>query len=273
MLKQYTWGSWPRRVLAYGGAMLVCAGSAMAQAPVVRITTSLSPDGPVYRSPVELVITVESSQPLTGARLLLAAPEGLKLQALPDSAAAGTKPSTGGTHLLLPLHAFAGRTSRAIIVTPDVGKLRRATYRVLADVYAADSAGRPPLALAHEPIPIAVVPQIALASYLWLGLVGILIGYLIRLVIKVLGAVPAPLPAPPETNDPTTGPITRFVTRHYYFTDFTVTCVMGVLLMLLLLKDAHLPDNAGSWYGAMILGFSLGLLTNSDLVTKFRLPG
>jgi hypothetical protein len=42
--------------------------------------------------------------------------------------------------------------------------------------------------------------------------------------------------------------------------------------MLALIKNGHPHDSAAQWYGALIGGVALGLLTNSELITKIPVP-
>jgi hypothetical protein len=67
-----------------------------------------------------------------------------------------------------------------------------------------------------------------------------------------------------------TGPITGFVMRHYYTVDGTVTLVLGILALLGLSAHGRPPESTAWWGAALTLGVGLGLLTNSELITKVR---
>jgi hypothetical protein len=112
--------------------------------------------------------------------------------------------------------------------------------------------------------------RISNCSYIVWGLIAIIIGYGIRLILKAQQAVPAPLPAPALPAPPPGGPITRFVTKYYYPVDCTLTVIIGILALLVLLKDNHVPDTTLYWYSALGAGVALGALTNSELITKVR---
>jgi hypothetical protein len=99
------------------------------------------------------------------------------------------------------------------------------------------------------------------------GFCGIALGYLVRLVMKVEAKLPQPSPAPEKSED-VTGPVTSFVARNYYKVDFALTLLLGNLVLLALSHSYHPPSKAADVPGALIFGFSLGLLTNSDLITR-----
>jgi hypothetical protein len=117
---------------------------------------------------------------------------------------------------------------------------------------------------------VTLRPEQSLAAYLGLGALGILVGYLLRVLMKVLSTTTAPAPDPTADPPPVLGPIGRFVASHYYQVDCLVTLVLGLAALLFLVKDGHLPDNGVVWYGALLMGLALGLLTNSELITKLR---
>ena len=110
--------------------------------------------------------------------------------------------------------------------------------------------------------------QLSTATYLILGGLGIATGYSLRLLVKVLSAVPAPQPALGPADGE--GPITSFVIGHYYAVDFIVTLVLGFLALFALMQGARPPQVASAWPHAITLGASLGLLTNSELITRLR---
>jgi hypothetical protein len=116
---------------------------------------------------------------------------------------------------------------------------------------------------------------ISLIPYFVLGLLGIGTGYLARLVVDSLNSLPKPvLPAaaaaPAGGGIPNLGWFTEFMKENYYLMDFGVTVVLGFLALTALVKDNHPPESAMYWYSALGLGFGIGLLTNSDLVTRLR---
>ena len=96
-----------------------------------------------------------------------------------------------------------------------------------------------------------------------------------RLVVDSLNALPKPvLPAAAAAGvgggAPDLGWVSTFIKTHYYLMDFLVTLILGFLALVALVKDNHAPDSGLYWYSALGLGFGIGLLTNSDLVTRLR---
>jgi hypothetical protein len=129
--------------------------------------------------------------------------------------------------------------------------------------------------LASSSYPFQYGSGICLTVYFLLGVLGIGIGYIARLVVDTLNALPKPVlkTAPTITQGqvvPTPGKITGFIKDHYYSMDFLVTLVLGFLALVALVKDNHAPDTGLYWYSALGLGFGIGLLTNSDLITRLR---
>jgi hypothetical protein len=116
---------------------------------------------------------------------------------------------------------------------------------------------------------------LSLMYYFILGILGIAIGYSARLVVDSLNALPKPvLPAAAAAGvgggAPDLGWVSTFIKTHYYLMDFLVTLILGFLALVALVKDNHAPDSGLYWYSALGLGFGIGLLTNSDLVTRLR---
>ena len=54
------------------------------------------------------------------------------------------------------------------------------------------------------------------------------------------------------------------------FMDFQVTQLLGFVFLASLVKDNHAPDTGMYWYSSLVLGFGIGLLTNSDLIMRLR---
>ena len=233
--------------------------------PVVKVSAVQSPDGTLRRDPVQIVVTVESNQPLSGATLRLSAPAGLALREVGE---ATTKNGAPSSVLVTSLGTFAGSTSRSIMVDAASADLRQGSYRLLLDVLATDSTGRPRQQLAHDSITIAILPQIPTPIFLTIAMLAAVIGYALRIAVKVLSSVSPGQPL--MEGNPKPGWLTQLVTLHYYRVDLAVTLVIAFFALLALIKDGHPPDSGATWYGAAGIGVGLGLLTNSELVT--RLP-
>lgn len=87
------------------------------------------------------------------------------------------------------------------------------------------------------------------------------------MLVEILKTVPAPSADPPEG---TVGPITRFVQQYHYLVDFGVTLAMGFIVMVALLTDGRPPEAGRMWPGALATGVGLGLLANSELITRIK---
>jgi hypothetical protein len=256
----------------------------------VRATTTLTPDGVVRNAPVQVTVTLDASAPVVGATLVVVAPLGVTLR---TADGAGTRTSVRQTVgasadvVTIALPEFDRRLVRTFTMQAAGAGDVRGAYRVMVEVTGKDGAGRNVL-LAQDAVAVTLAPTVPVERYLLLGIVGILFGFGVRLVMKARDSIPVaqqPLPAPPAfpaapaaqaapVNDGTTlGPIGTWLASkpaHFYSVDCLVTLVLGFGALLALLSAGHVPDTAAQWYGALLLGFALGLLTNSELVT--RLP-
>jgi len=129
--------------------------------------------------------------------------------------------------------------------------------------------------LASVSYPFGYGAGISLSWYFVFGAAGIAMGYAARLVIDSLNSLPKPVisaaaVSPGGGTTPDLGRFTDFIKHHYYLMDFLVTLVLGFLALVALVKDNHAPDTGLYWYSASALGFGVGLLTNSDLITRLR---
>lgn len=154
-------------------------------------------------------------------------------------------------------------------------KLTPGDHVISADLSLSGAAGG--TTVASDSVTLKYSRRVRFSSYLIWGLVGVALGYVLRLLTKVLASIPMPSPAPPDPNagqnNPivaATGEITKFVQKHYYLVEFTVTCVLGFLALLALAKSGMAPDGAAYWNGALLLGVSLGFLTNTDLILRIK---
>ena len=241
------------------------------QAPKVTLTLQMSPEATFRRRPLMLTCALETAQTLAGARLTLTVPPGLRVEAVggdstqPGSPAGGGRDS-GRIETVIP--SFSGHYTVSYLLTGAADDVARGQYPLNVRL-THDSAGVTTV-LASGATIITMSPEQRLRCYLFFGALGIAVGYVLRLLIRVLSTTPAPSPAPPQAPATALGPITTYVNAHYYQVDFIVTLVLGLAAMLFLIKDGHLPADGVSWYGAGLLGLALGLLTNSELVTKLR---
>jgi len=129
--------------------------------------------------------------------------------------------------------------------------------------------------VASSVLPFEYHSGISLWLYFTVGLAGIALGYVVRLIVDSLNNLPRPVitvaaAGPGGAVVPNLGRFTDFIKNHYYFMDFLVTFVLGFLALVALVKDNHTPDSGLYWYSAFGFGFGIGLLTNSDLITRLR---
>lgn len=101
--------------------------------------------------------------------------------------------------------------------------------------------------------------------YLVYGVLGIVVGYIVRYLVNLLKKS-TPKQRALAANDQPTIP-----EEYFYLIDGAVTVVLGFLVLASMIKLGWPPEQACSWYGAVLVGVALGFLTNSDLMTK--LPG
>lgn len=113
-------------------------------------------------------------------------------------------------------------------------------------------------------------PGLPVCIYLLVGVAGIAIGYVVRMLVLTLKAVEPQVEA--EKLATSEGPkgLRKFVLQYYWWVDFSVTLVLGFLALLALMKDGRPPVTATYWHHAAMLGVGLGLLTNSDLLTRVQ---
>jgi hypothetical protein len=117
-------------------------------------------------------------------------------------------------------------------------------------------------------------PEISVNWFLLAALAGVLVGYVVRFFVKLLGAIePPPVVSALDSETSEEGPITRWVKRNYYFVDCLVTMVLGFMLLVGLTQDRRPPQKGTEWYTALAIGFGIGLLTHSELVTRLKPPG
>jgi hypothetical protein len=127
--------------------------------------------------------------------------------------------------------------------------------------------------LAAERLTFEFEQGISLTCYFILGLAGIACGYLTRLIVDSLNSLPKPpttAARDADTKKHYLGWLADLIEEHYLFADFLVTVILGFAVLATLVKEDHPPDTGSYWYSALLLGFGMGLLTNSDLITRLR---
>lgn len=245
-----------RGVIFLCGAVVLCATQKLhadTSKPVIH--AELTPSQLQFNAAATLTVTMDCPTTTDEQTVEVTPPPGFTVS--PKSYQLGT---TAGTKT----RQFEVQTPRAYIAP--------ANWRFFI-LFSARNAE-----LASLSVPFPYRSGIPLYQYFLLGVFGIGVGYLARLVVDSLNALPKPvLPVPAAVAGPAgalpapdLGWFTAFIRNHYYFMDFVVTLVLGFLALTVLIKDNHPPDSGMYWYSALSLGFGIGLLTNSDLVTRLR---
>jgi hypothetical protein len=225
---------------------------ANAEQPTVVVKATLEPVELTNNQPSQLIVQLQASQQSGTLRLEVTPPPGFQIRQ-----PAGVK-----------IASFQGSyTASPFFLEPSNTKAEVGSHSLLVRVFAGE--GTANVTTIDTNIAFTYVSRISIPTYFLLGGLGIFFGYLIRLLVKVLQAVPAPAPEP-DPGQRAVGLITGFVQRHYYFVDCSVTLSIGLISLSLLLKDNHVPDSGMYWYSALGAGFALGLLTNSELLSKVR---
>jgi len=236
------------------GALLTVVGTPRAEAidsPTLNL--DMVPSALTNQQPSELIMTVESDTQVKDASLVITAPPCV---------------SSNSSSLTLPV--FSHKLIRTAVIT---GEKCEASGQKMPIIVELRESGASPQVLASQSFTFTYATELALATYLLLGCVGITIGYWLRLLVNTLattkptaaGAVQAADVEPPEG-------LKNFVKRHLLLTDFLVTLLLGILALLYLSHSGRPPDAAAQWPGALTLGGSLGVLTNSELFTRLGKP-
>jgi hypothetical protein len=221
-----------------------------AEPAIPAVQMKLIPKGVYGDAPSQLLVTTKGA-PLAGLKLSLRATHGFRVNP-PE-----VQWSTTDTHSSFVVIADVYSGSAA---SPSSGT-------VIATVSRIDSGAQ--RVITNEFLDFDYQPVLPVCLYLVIGAAGVAIGYLLRLAIRALSET-----QPPQTAalaaQPSPAGLRAFVLKHYYWLDFGVTLVLALLVLMSLMKDGHPPSNAPYWYSALGIGVGLGLLTNSDLLTKVK---
>lgn len=151
----------------------------------------------------------------------------------------------------------------------------------------------------EKPLPssfftFSFTPVLEQQSYLLYGMLGVLFGYAVRVAKKQLestqppphvqaaqnaqaardsafvakAAAQAAGVAAPSTVVPTAVQMAYF--KYWYAVDAFVTAIVGFIALLVLMRNGLPPANANFWFNGITIGFALGLLTNTELITKVK---
>jgi hypothetical protein len=215
----------------------------------------------------DLLITVESSQTVNNSTLQVSIGPGLQ-----------------STPQCLPVPAFSGKVIQHVVISRTDEPLLAGEHPLIVELteHAPAAAGQPAVSdrlcaapktkiLASQSLTFQFHPEIRLWAYLLLGMVGVGIGWLLRFFINALKSIPPPLPAPAaEAGVGGSGGFFDWLKRHYYGVDCLVTLGIGLAVLVFMAKTGRPPEGAALPPGALATGIGLGLLTNSELLTRLR---
>jgi hypothetical protein len=243
---------------AWALAFLVAGQDSAAQTSA-GIRSRIEPAGTLRADHADLVVTVSvSGQPLQGATLTVEVPRGLRVARQSHTSGA---PAPGDSLLAIPLPQTSTSITETLRLTADPGLLARGDHTLVLQLLSAGGAS----VLESEEVKLAYAPVQPAWEFVLTGLLGIVIGWLVRLVLQVQKTITPPAPEPAKD-----GPVTVFVKSYYYWVDLAVTAVIGVVVLATMLKDGMPPDAGALIYQSFAIGFGLGLLTNSDLITRTK---
>jgi hypothetical protein len=222
-----------------------------------------------FKGPEEAIFDLVVRSPhLAGTTIVLNAPAGFKLD--PQS-------------FNVPVGFVESEYRNLVKVSPtgdEPGRGRLLTIQL-------KKTGAPPTAppLGSGEVPFEYAPLLGVRRYLLVGLLGIILGYMARAATKLLSSSKPPdhevarfklqeqrtaalaANAPPAAT-PSAAHVAVF--RYWYALDFMVTVLLGGLVLVATMKDGLPPITASYWHAALTAGFALGLLTNSELLTKVK---
>jgi hypothetical protein len=127
--------------------------------------------------------------------------------------------------------------------------------------------------LAAVSFPFEYTPLQSTRAYLLWGMLGLLLGYAARVATKSLSSDTATthvaaLETVSKAGSKST--IQTLALKNWYLLDLFVTVVLGGVFFVIAMKDGLPPPTTPYWHDAIAVGFGVGLLTNSELLTKVK---
>ena len=236
------------------GALLVTTGIAHAtDNPTLNL--DMVPANLANQQPGELIMTIESDAQLSNVSLAITVPPCI---------------SSNPPSVTLPV--FSRKVVRTAVI---IGHECESSGQKMPIIVELKQGGASPQVLASQTLTFTYAKELTLLVYLILGCVGVIVGYWLRLLVKTLAVVSATAEDSKKLSAAEVRPpeeLKKFVFRYPVLTDFLVTLLLGILAMLYLAHSGKPPDAAIQWPGAVTLGASLGVLTNSELFTRLGKP-
>lgn len=219
------------------------------QAPAPPVVTSrLVPKSVYAESPSQLIVTVKGSS-LAGLTVRFRASRGFHVTPV-EMSWSGTADNT------------------VVVCLADVTTSGTETGQITGAIMT--SALLKNEQVASDILEFEYQPGLRVCIYLLVGLTGVAIGYAVRMLVLALKAVQPQVEAQTLAAEESPKGLRKFVLEHYWTVDFAVTLVLGFLALVALMKDGRPPATATYWHHAAMLGVGLGLLTNSDLLTRVQ---
>jgi hypothetical protein len=239
------------------------------------LRTRVLPSTIVGNDPAQLVCTVFLPADTTSTRLVISMPaEIVPSGSLPDRTP-GTSGRNAPTSLTIPIQPTPSAASYSLAFAMAPGNSARGERVIVVDLV--DGPPDNPRMLQSQEVSITLRPELRLFVFLLIGGLGILIGYALRLAIRSTSRVPAPAFGQPRDDVQALGGgdgwLTRTIRNHplaYLLVDGLVTLLLGLGAMLAMMTNDRLPDAGTTWHGTLLLGAGLGLLANSELVTRLK---
>ena len=237
-------------------SFLVLAGVILSTAaaqtpPTYSIQMRLVPKNVYGTIPSQLLVTTKGG-PLGGMKLSLRATHGFRVNP-PNVVWAADEAHTAYV-------TSADLDAAAVTAPPPTGSVIASLSRVENGV---------DKTIATEMLDFDYQPAITVSRYLLIAAIGVVVGFFVRMLLNALAEVQSTANLALAAT-PTPAGLRKFVLEHYTLVNFFVTLVLGILVLLSLMKDGRPPSNAPYWYSALIIGVGLGLLTNSELLTRVK---
>ena len=209
--------------------------------------TFVGPDNAIF------ALTLRFSEPIAGAMVRLVPPDGFRVdpEVLPAT-------GTAVTRLVQLRRSEGGR-----------GRERQLIVRIFRQE---NDAKKAVTVITEKAFEFRYDPLMAVPQYLLMGGIGIVLGYFIRAATKQLAKTPPDhqVERAKIQNDTTSSTARKWFVTHWYAIDFLVTLIVGTVVLVVAMKDGLPPTTAPHWHNAFGTGFALGLLTNSELLTRIR---
>jgi hypothetical protein len=153
--------------------------AAYGQQAAILVKSHLEPADIVNHESSQLIVEVQSTQPVSNLHVQAIAPPGFEIQ----PSALADLPVVQGHYTFSSVSVVRSDPNAAI-------GTRSIQVRVL------NGTGPTAIAVGDTSVPFAYIARLSIVAYLLLGGVGIIFGYCLRILIKLLQTIPTPPLAP-----------------------------------------------------------------------------